>query len=345
MGNRVYGPACLLIQADRLASSPGKWRNPYARLPERRAEARKRAGTPGRLKETFRLFAFVNVALHGPAYDVKAMRNLELADRIRYHMDSLTPRERVLAKYLLDNLEQVPLLNSAQLASEAGLSSATVTRFSQSIGYKGFVELRASLRSDLRRTYQPSGPEDAESFLGEFWKTEVENTVEAAKIPDDAINRLVDALADANAVWLGGVQTMRPVVFATKYFLGLFRPRTYALVEDVRIRPEELLDMTSDDVAVLFTVRRYAKATTRLGEAIVAKGATLFLVTDDGAPPLARMAHHTIRLPTKAASPMRSVTAFIQLAQLVGLLVGAKCGNARNEAAEELFNRYAPFEY
>lgn len=287
----------------------------------------------------------MNAALHGVAYNVKTMRSLELADRIRSRMENLTARERILATYMLDNLEHVPLLNSAQLASEVGLSSATVTRFSQSLGYSGFVELRDSLRAELRTTYQPGGPEDTEGFLGEFWKTEIENTLEAATIPEESINRLVDALVCANAVWLGGIQTMRPIVFATKYFLGLFRPRTYTLVEDVRIRPEELLDMTSDDVAVLFTVRRYSKATTHLGEAIVAKGATLFLVTDDGAPPLARVAHHVVRLPTKSASPMRSVTAFLQLAQLVGLLVGAKCGNARNEAAEELFDRYAPFEY
>lgn len=260
-------------------------------------------------------------------------------------MVSLTARERTLATYVLDNLEHVPLLNSAQLANEAGISSATVTRFSQRIGYSGFVELRDSLRTDLRTTYQPGGPEDAESFFREFWKTEAENTQEASAIPEESINRLVDALVGANAVWLGGIQTMRPIVFATKYFLGLFRPRTYALVEDVRIRPEELLDITTDDVAVLFTVRRYAKATTRLGEAIVARGATLFVVTDDGAPPLARIAHHVIRLPTKAASPMRSITAFLQLAQLVGLLVGAKCGNARNDAAEGFFELYNPFEY
>lgn len=260
-------------------------------------------------------------------------------------MARLTPRERLLATYVLDNLEHVPLLNSAQLASEAGLSSATVTRFSQSIGYSGFVELRSSLRSELRARYQPGGPADAENFLDEFWQIEVENTLDAALIPPDSINRLVEELAGANAVWLGGVQTMRPIVYATRYFLGLFRPRIYLLVEDVRVRPEGLLDLTADDVAVLFTVRRYAKATTHLGEAIVTKGARLFLITDDGAPPLARIAHHTIRLPTKSASPMRSVTPFVQLAQLVGLLVGAKCGNARNEAAEELFERYAPFEY
>lgn len=268
-----------------------------------------------------------------------------MADRIRSHMDCLTPRERALATYVLDNLEQVPLLNSSQLALETGLSSATVTRFSQSIGYTGFVELRDSLRSELRAAYQPAGPEDAESFVGEFWKTEAENTMEASTISEESIHRLVNALVSANAVWLGGVQTMRPVALAMEYFLGLFRSRTYLLVEDVRTRPEGLLDMTPDDVAVLFTMRRYAKATTRLGEATIAQGATLFLVTDDGAPPLTRIAHHTIRLPTKAASPMPSITAFLQLTQLVGLLVGAKCGNARNEAAEKFFRSYDAFEY
>lgn len=287
----------------------------------------------------------MNATLHRIPYDVKAMRSPELADRIRSHMNMFTPRERILATFVLDNLEHVPLLSSAQLASGAGISTATVTRFSQTIGYAGFVELRASLRAELRATYQPGGPDDADGFIGEFWRIELENTMEASTVSEVSINRLVEALVHANAVWLGGIQTMRPVALAMEYFLGLFRSRTYTLIEDVRTRPEGLLDMTSDDVAVLFTVRRYAKATTRLGEAIVGKGATLFLVTDDGAPPLARSAHYTIRLPTKAASQMRSVTAFLQLAQLISLLVGVKSGNSRNEAAERLFEFYEPFEY
>ena len=297
------------------------------------------------MKLAFRYFAFVKESLHAGGYNVNAMRNSELANRIRAKMDRLTPRERALATYVLSNFEQVPLLNSAELAREAGSSSATVTRFSQNLGYSGFLDLRDSLRSELRSAYRPSGPEHTSSFVTDFWQAEAENTLEAAQIPADSIRQLANDLAGARAVWLGGIQTMRSIALTMEYFLDLFRANTHVLVEDVRVRPERLLDMTPDDVAVLFTVRRYAKATTRLGQALVSRGVKLYLITDDGAPPLARIADHTIRVPTKSAANMPSITAFLQLAQLVGLLVGAKCGNERSELADELFREYEAFEY
>lgn len=260
-------------------------------------------------------------------------------------MVALTPRERILATFVLDNLEHVPLLNSSQLAQEAGISSATVTRFSQRIGYTGFLELQDSLRSELRAAYQPGGPESLDGFIAEFWRIEAENLADAARLPEDTIHAVVDLLVTADSVWLGGIQTMRPVAVATEYFLSLFRPRTYLLVEDMRTRPEALLDVQEGDLAMLFTIRRYARATTRLGEELARKGATLLLITDDGAPPLARVAHKTVRLPTKAATSMRSITTFLQFTQLLALLVGSRSGNERSEAAERLFRAHNTFEY
>lgn len=273
------------------------------------------------------------------------MREPHVAERIRRGMEFLTPRERALADFVLSNLEQVPMMTSTQIALESGVSVATVTRFAQNLGLSGFLELRDLLRSELRAAYRPGSPEDSAGFVADFWRAEAENLQKATTIPEEAIQQFATALAEAGTVWVGGVQTMRPIAAGLEYLLSLFRPRVQLLVEDVRTHPEILLDVEPGDVAVLFTVRRYAKATTRLGEALIARGARLLLVTDDGAPPLARRAQFVIRVPTKGAAPLLSITAFLQLCQLVSLLVGAKCGNTRSDAAEELYRLYEAFEY
>lgn len=296
------------------------------------------------LKKTLLELAFVKEGLHAASDKVKKMREPEVADRIRRGMEFLTPRERALADYMLSNLEQVPMMTSAQIALESGVSVATVTRFAQNLGLSGFLELRDILRTELRAAYKPGSPVDSRGFLADFWRAEAENLQKASSIPEQEVQCIADVLAEARTVWVGGVQTMRPIAAALEYLLGLFRNDVRLLVEDVRTRPETLLDVMEDDVTVLFTVRRYARATTRVGEGVLARGARLILVTDDGAPPLARKAHQVLRVPTKGAAPLLSITAFLQICQVVALLVGAKCGNERNDAAEDLFRRYETFE-
>lgn len=273
------------------------------------------------------------------------MDRIPLVERIRRDMHLLPPGERLLAVHVLDHIEEVPFLSSAELARQRGLSNATVTRLAQRLGYRGYVDLRRQLRTELRQAYVPGGPNSTDDFVAEYWRTEEGNLRVARELPDATMRGIADALASSRNVWMGGVQTMRPIAAYAQYMLGLFRSGVHLLVEDVRTHPESLIDVHEGDVAVIFTVRRYSKSTTRVGEAVVARGAQLALITDGGAPPLARIATHTLRLPTNSASQMLSVTWLLSAIQLITLLAAAQCGNARNEAAEEYLQRYEAFEY
>lgn len=69
---------------------------------------------------------------------------------------SLTPAEKRLNGYLLHNIDSVIHLTITELAREAEVSVATVTRLCQNCGYRGYTQLRILLAKD-RVVIPPSG--------------------------------------------------------------------------------------------------------------------------------------------------------------------------------------------
>lgn len=67
---------------------------------------------------------------------------------------SLTPAGRKLCDYILARPSELLHMTITELANDAGVSDATVTRLCQSVGYLGFAEFRLLLARDLATTDQ-----------------------------------------------------------------------------------------------------------------------------------------------------------------------------------------------
>jgi DNA-binding MurR/RpiR family transcriptional regulator len=78
--------------------------------------------------------------------------------RIRENYDRLTPSFKRLGEYLLDNYFDAAFMTASQLASQLEIDPATVVRFSQRLGYRGYPELlsdvRTAVRNELEEVYK-----------------------------------------------------------------------------------------------------------------------------------------------------------------------------------------------
>jgi DNA-binding MurR/RpiR family transcriptional regulator len=68
----------------------------------------------------------------------------------------LSPAEKRVAQFFLDSRQTALLGSAAQIASEAGVSDATVVRTAKSLGFDGLSGLRAALLADLSGTDTPA---------------------------------------------------------------------------------------------------------------------------------------------------------------------------------------------
>lgn len=63
--------------------------------------------------------------------------------------ESFTKNENKISNYLEDNIEEIKILNTYELAVRCGVSQASVVRFSKKLGFKGFPEFRIALAADV----------------------------------------------------------------------------------------------------------------------------------------------------------------------------------------------------
>ena len=76
------------------------------------------------------------------------MSETDVADRIRVHLDELSPNDRRIARQLLDHYAQAPFETAESLATKVGVSKAAVVRFAVRVGFPGFSELHEALREE-----------------------------------------------------------------------------------------------------------------------------------------------------------------------------------------------------
>jgi len=116
----------------------------------------------------------------------------------------LSPVQRRIAQYLLDHMPDSAFLSSVALASRAGVSQPSVTRFAAALGFSGYPALRAALRGIALDTAGHQGParpagheEPAVPIQSEARGNELQAAV-AAEVAN--LRALHEMLADPRAV-------------------------------------------------------------------------------------------------------------------------------------------------
>ncbi|MFD1956787.1 MurR/RpiR family transcriptional regulator [Paenibacillus thailandensis] len=134
--------------------------------------------------------------------------------KIRDMKDSLTPVERMVADYVLNNLEEIPLLSVKELAKQSKTSDASVLRFCKTMGYGGYrsfiVSISASLGSmdeEQKDQYTDIRPGDSLSTIianiAHNNSKSIEDTMSV--IDREEVARAVDALVSCSRIALFGV--------------------------------------------------------------------------------------------------------------------------------------------
>ncbi|HKT05172.1 MAG TPA: MurR/RpiR family transcriptional regulator [Rugosimonospora sp.] len=103
----------------------------------------------------------------------------------------LSPTQRRIGQYLLDNMPKAGFLSSVDLAERAGVSQPSVTRFAVALGFSGYPELREALHLiALGATVaEPAGAVEAGNALQAAVEAEIAN-----------LTALRDRLADPTQV-------------------------------------------------------------------------------------------------------------------------------------------------
>jgi DNA-binding MurR/RpiR family transcriptional regulator len=246
-----------------------------------------------------------------------------VSDVIRVRYDSLTRAEKQLADSLLENYPVSGLGSITVIAENAGVSTPTVARMVQKLGYRGYPEFQSHLHQELEATISnPIAKHDrwasnapGTHILNRFADAITANLRETLSDLDTLTFEKAAALLqdrDRNIYFVGG----RITGSLAEYFfthMQVIRPKTTLIPNNSSSWPQHVLNMKPGDVLVIFDIRRYEQEMATLAEAARAAGVVILLFTDVWASPVAKIAQLTFKIRIEAPSAWDSsvITLFV----------------------------------
>jgi DNA-binding MurR/RpiR family transcriptional regulator len=246
-------------------------------------------------------------------------------------LPGLSKAERRVGRALLADYPSAGLASAARLAERAEVSPPTVLRFAQSLGYEGFTDLQVALRAEL--SARSSGPiarlPDAPPAGGILERllqqARAQNDCAAetlARLPASALEAAVTLLADTRrTVYLHGGRFSHLLAIHLAAHLEQLRPGIRVLDDPSGRDLGVMLDMSRTDVVVLFDYHRYQRSAAELASWVHRAGATVLLITDDLACPVAPDAEVVLAASSTVGTTYQSMAAGFLLTELLIPLV------------------------
>lgn len=263
----------------------------------------------------------------------------------------LTPAQRRIARCLVDHAGQAGYLSSGDLATLAGVSQPSVTRFAAALGFDGFQSLRDQIRVSFDGYQHRPASDDEPTEPG----TGTNQFQQALSAEITNLQRLADTLADpaplaeAGRLLIGsrplpvfGIRAAAALATAFTYFAAKVHPDVRLLHEQGSLLADRLDQAhAAGAVAMLaFVLPRYPREAVDALRDARAAGLTVVTVTDSRVSPAA--AESDLVLPTAVGSRL-VFDSHSAPSAMVTMLLQAMCDAAPTEtqARLEAFERSA----
>lgn len=246
-------------------------------------------------------------------------------------LPALSKAERRVGRALLADYPSAGLASAATLAERAEVSPPTVLRFAQSLGYEGFTDLQVALRAELsarssgpiaRLPDAPTAGSILERLLQQARAQNDRAAETLAQLPASALEAAVTLLADTRrAVYLHGGRFSHLLAIHLAAHLEQLRPGIRVLDDPSGRDLGVMLEMSRTDVVVLFDYHRYQRSAAELASWVHRAGATVLLITDDLACPVAPDAEVVLAASSTVGTTYQSMAAGFLLTELLIPLV------------------------
>lgn len=233
---------------------------------------------------------------------------MAIEEKMRDAMPGLTRAERQAAAHILSHFPMSALGPITALARAADVSSPTIMRLVQKLGFRGWSDYQAALKAEVGRLLvAPLALSDGGSLAEgareplahplQDYAAQVVANIEATLnlIPAQDFNGAALALADTSrrvAVMGGRLTHALADYMAT--LLRVIRPDVTWIADHLTDWQQALLDLAGGDVVVIFDIRRYESNAVQFAEFASAQGAEVVLITDRWLSPAAAHARHTL---------------------------------------------------
>jgi DNA-binding MurR/RpiR family transcriptional regulator len=234
------------------------------------------------------------------------MQTHPLLEIIKEKFDYLSPNDKRIADFFLNNQIITPLETVDSLAKKIKVSKSAIVRFASRIGYKNFRTLQKELRQhffikknelesplDLFSKSRNLG-DTGEDILREQFKKNIDNINTTYKgIQMEQFNEVLYRMSRRTGrIFIMGQRKSYSLAVYLYTLLNPMLDNIYLLENRESFLTDNLLSINKQDLLIVFSFKRYAKVSIAIAEYFVFAGAKVVLVTDSHVCPASRWANY-----------------------------------------------------
>lgn len=261
----------------------------------------------------------------------------------RIKAKEFTKTEKIIADYILDNINTVGFSPLKDVAIACGVSDTSVIRFLRELGYEGYTDFKKSLNDKLIEQYnanlspmqkfnQSKSQITTESIANEVFYNSINNLNNAyLKLDDGLLQNIADCLIASKHKYIAA---FRGTSCCADYFWRkaiYFLPGLVLCDKAESETIEKLVDISKDDCLMLFSFPRYSEISFTILELAKKRGAKIIVFTDRITSPLAPYADYLVTVSINGVSFTNSYVVPLCYAEALAVIISKKLENSTEE--------------
>lgn len=220
-------------------------------------------------------------------------RYKEIKEKITSKYNSLPKNQKKIADYFINNFDKIPFVNVQDLSVATGASVASIVRFSQRAGFKGFSELREAITGSLQKELKSKQifplfekRRVEEDLLTEVANLDIKNINETLNLIErSTFNYVIDRISKSERVFTAGLGISFLLAEILAYQLTQVGISSSVLQHSHTLFNEHILFLNPKDLLIVFSFPPYSKETIEAAEFANARKIDVISITNKHASP------------------------------------------------------------
>lgn len=260
-----------------------------------------------------------------------------MADPILYKQlimeryDELSKKQKKISQFFIDYPEEFAFSSIESIANKLNVGKSTIVRLAQTLGYKGFLELKNelsnSLKTDLGQTKKFTETLKAirtsNDFITKYTNNEIRNiqlTIE--KIDKNSFNRAIQILIMAPNIYTLGSGICSFLSEIAAYYFNRINMKTRAFTHGSVSFEEQIVRLKSKDAILVLSLPPYIYSITKAVEAAKYRGIKVIAITDKLTSPISKYSDAIFLCETENIVFVNTISSIISLIYILTTGIG-----------------------
>lgn len=267
------------------------------------------------------------------------MKNLILSN-----YNKIPKKQKKLADYFLENIDVIPFLNIYEISEATQFSVASIVRFTQRLGFKGYSEFKSEITKNLQQNLKKlemfpavKAKQLKEHTLVAIANQDIKNINETLQLIDKStFDDVIDLILKSERVFTVGLGISYLLSQILSYQLNQVGIDSYFLRNDTSTFFDQILFMKTGDLLIAFSFPPYSIETIEAAKFAKDRKIKVIAITNKSTAPITFHAKHTLLVKSEN---MLFTNSFSATSVLINA-IATECAKKDKRRAEKILNEF-----